>query len=72
MDLMWSAAVVSMPPVPQAGSRMLMTCPAPVIVSSSGAISRLTISSMTSRGVKCSPAVSLESSANFRIRCSKT
>ena len=30
---MWSSAVVSMPPVPQAGSRMLMTCPAPVSVS---------------------------------------
>ncbi len=33
---------------------------------------RLTISRMTSRGVKCSPAVSFESSANLRISSSKT
>jgi len=30
------------------------------------------MSRMTSRGVKCSPAVSLESSANLRISSSKT
>ena len=34
--------------------------------------SRFTISRMTSRGVKCSPAVSLESSANLRMSSSKT
>ena len=33
---------------------------------------RLTISSITSRGVKCSPAVSLEISENLRISSSKT
>ena len=33
---------------------------------------RFTISLMTSRGVKCSPAVSFEISANFRISSSKT
>jgi hypothetical protein len=54
MDLILSSADVSMPPVPQAGSRMLMTWPAPAIVSMSGAISRFTIRSMTSRGVKWS------------------
>lgn len=30
------------------------------------------MSLITSRGVKCSPAVSFESSANFRISSSKT
>ncbi len=30
------------------------------------------MSRMTSRGVKCSPAVSLESSANLRMSSSKT
>jgi hypothetical protein len=34
--------------------------------------SRFTIRRMTSRGVKCSPAVSLESSANLRISSSNT
>jgi hypothetical protein len=32
----------------------------------------LTMSSMTSRGVKCSPAVSFEISANLRMSSSKT
>jgi hypothetical protein len=40
--------------------------------SSSSMNSRLTISRMTSRGVKCSPAVSLEISANLRISSSNT
>ena len=49
-----------------------MTWPGWLSVSASGASSRLTISSMTSRGVKCSPAVSLEISENLRISSSKT
>ena len=44
-----------------------MTWPGWLSVSASGASSRLTISSITSRGVKCSPAVSLEISENLRI-----
>src|ERR1035437_3380459 len=51
MDSILSSAAVSMPPVPQAGSRMLMTRPGSLIVSSSGAIRRLPISSMPSRGL---------------------
>ncbi len=42
----------------------------PVSISSSSAKSRLTIRRMTSRGVKCSPAVSLDSSENRRISSS--
>ena len=51
---------------------MERTTPGLVRASSSSMKSRLTISRMTSRGVKCSPAVSLESSANLRISSSKT
>ena len=46
--------------------------PAWVSASSSSMKIRFTISRITSRGVKCSPAVSFESSANFRISSSNT
>lgn len=68
---MRSSAALSMPPVPQAGSMTVRTTPGTVRASASGATSRLTISLMTSRGVKCSPAVSFDCSAKRRINSSK-
>jgi hypothetical protein len=51
---------------------MVRTTPGLASTSSSSMNIRLTIRRMTSRGVKCSPAVSLEISANLRISSSKT
>ena len=51
---------------------MERTTPGLVSASSSSMNSRFTISRMTSRGVKCSPAVSFDSSANWRISSSNT
>ncbi len=51
---------------------MVRTMPGLPSASSSSMKSRLTIRRMTSRGVKCSPAVSLEISANLRISSSNT
>ena len=60
-----------MPPVPQAGSSSLRTVPG-VASSLSSLMNRMfTISRMTSRGVKWSPAVSLASSLKRRMRFSK-
>jgi hypothetical protein len=68
---MKSSAAVSMPPVPHAGSSTVFTMPGVVTSGSSGASSRFTMSLMTSRGVKCSPAVSFEIPENRRINSSK-
>ena len=67
----YSPATDSMPPVPAVGSYMVRTTPGLVSASPSSINSRLTIRRITSRGVKCSPAVSLEISANLRINSSK-
>ena len=68
----YSAATDSMPPVPAVGSYMVRTTPGLVSASSSSMNSRFTIRRITSRGVKCSPAVSFDSSANLRISSSNT
>ena len=67
-----SPATLSMPPVPAVGSYIVRTTPGLVSASLSSMNSRLTISRITSRGVKCSPAVSFDSSANLRISSSNT
>src|SRR5699024_10988810 len=67
MAFILSSATESMPPVPAVGSYTSRTTPG-VLRSISSLSSKVTISSMTSRGVKCSPAVSLEASANLRMR----
>ena len=54
------------------GSYSDRTTPGFANTSSSSMKSRFTISAITSRGVKCSPAVSFESSANLRISSSNT
>ena len=56
----------SIPPVPHAGSSMVLTVPGFRSKLSLSIKKRFTISSTTSRGVKCSPAVSLESSEKRR------
>jgi len=66
-----SAATDSIPPVPQAGSRMVLTMLPFVSVSASSVSNRSTIRRTTSRGVKCSPAVSFDCSENLRISSSK-
>ncbi len=65
-----SSATLSMPPVPHAGSYNVAFAPGLDKMSSSSMNSRLTIRRITSRGVKCSPAVSLESSEKRRISSS--
>ena len=56
--------------LPHAGSKRVRTTPGPVRASSSSAKRRLTMRRITSRGVKCSPAVSFDSSENRRINSS--
>ncbi|MNV64114.1 hypothetical protein D3C71_1567410 [compost metagenome] len=51
---------------------MVRTTPAVVRAPSSAANTREVVSRTMSRGVKCSPAVSLELSANLRISSSNT
>jgi hypothetical protein len=62
----YSSATASIPPVPQAASSIVRTMPFFTSRSRSGANSRFTISRMTSRGVKWSPAVSFAASLNRR------
>ncbi len=56
--------------MPHAGSSMVFTVPGLERRSSSSIRRRFTISSTTSRGVKCSPAVSFESSEKRRTSSS--
>ena len=61
-----------MPPVPAVGSYTVRTAAVPGVSRPLSSMnSRLTMRRMTSRGVKCSPAVSLDASANLRISSSK-
>ena len=66
----YSSDTDSMPPVPQAGSSIVLTIPGLVSRSSSSTNRRLTMSRITSRGVKCSPAVSFDNSEKRRINSS--
>ena len=65
-----SVATASMPPVPHAGSNRVRTAASPRSAWSSSMNSRSTMSRITSRGVKCSPAVSLDCSEKRRISSS--
>ena len=57
-------------PVPHAQSNTVRITPGSDSASSSPSTRRLTISRTTSRGVKCSPAVSFDASANLRMSSS--
>ena len=66
-----SLQLVSIPPVPQAGSYIVLMISLFFILSPFSMNINCVISLITSLGVKCSPASSLDCSANFRINSSK-